>query len=128
MENSIKKETHKYVLFSLVWAVGYCFISLATSFQLLKDPAVTGLLVGGMILLAIRAITSYLKVFENLDEMLKRIQLEGLSIGFGISFLIILAYAPFYKIGAPAIKIDIVIVVLSVSMAMGIFVANRRMQ
>lgn len=128
MDKPIKEMTHKYILFSLAWALGYCFISLATSLQLLKDPAVTGLLMGGMVLLAIRIIKSYLGVFEKLDEMLKRIQLEGLSIGFGISFLTILAYAPFHKIGAPTLNIDFMIVIFSVSMAIGIFIANRRMQ
>ncbi len=128
MEKSIKELTHKYIFFSFAWAAGYCAISLATSLQLLKDPTITGFLVGGMILLAIRTINSYLKIFHKLDEMLKRIQLEGLAIGFGISFLIILAYAPFHKIGAPSIKIDFMIVLLSVSMAIGIYIANRRMQ
>ena len=128
MNKPINEVIQKYMLFSLAWAMGYCFISLATSLQMLKDPVITGFLVGGMVLLAMKAIKSYLLIFDKLDEMLKHIQLEGLSIGFGISFLIILAYAPFYKIGAPALKIDLVIVILSISMAAGIYISNRRRQ
>jgi len=126
MDKLSKSYTQRYVLFCFAWALAYCGISLATQFQLLSNPITTGLLVAGMVLLALIVIRSYLKVFNQLDEMFQRIQLEGFALAFGISFFLILIYAPFQKIGAPEITSDTAIVVLSFSMGLGLFLAKRK--
>lgn len=86
-----------------------------------------GALLIPMLLLAL-TFRAYLRFLRNLDEMLRRVQLEGAALGFAIAIALCCGYALLQSVGAPPPGIDAGIVVLSAGWAFGIVLAGRRIE
>lgn len=61
---------------------------------------------------AIGAMLAYLKFLRHADELLRRIQLEGLAIGFGAGIIFAVGYRLLEQAGAPMLGMDDVMLVL----------------
>ena len=113
-----------------VWIIAAA-LSFAIATLLIKARYVdTGVLGWGLALLtlglSILAFRSYLVFLRGADELLRRIQLEGLALGFGSGAVFMLSYRLFERLGAPKLDSGDPFVVMAVFWAIGQFIAMRR--
>ncbi len=55
-------------------------------------------------LVALAAILAYLRFLRQADELLRKIHLEGMALGFGVGFLIATGWPLFERAGAPPLE------------------------
>lgn len=74
----------------------------------------------------IGAVLAYMKFLRMADELMRKIQLEGLAVGFGVGLIFGLGYQVLEKAGAPHLEIDDLALVLMGGWMLGQVVATRR--
>jgi len=90
------------------------------------SPALQWLLVGTALLFAVEATRRYVLYLRQADELLRRIQLEALGLGFAAGAVVALLYPLFELLGAPALGGRGIAVVLLLAWAAGSWLAARR--
>ena len=78
--------------------------------------------------LAIVALIAYLKFLRMTDELQRRIQLEGLAIGFGATWIFGIGYLVLQSAGAPELPLTTLILVMTGGWIFGNYRAVRRYQ
>jgi hypothetical protein len=74
----------------------------------------------------IGAVLAYMKFLCMADELMQKIQLEGLAVGFGVGLIFGLGYQVVEKAGAPHLENDDLALVLMGGWMLGQFVATMR--
>ncbi len=74
----------------------------------------------------IAGLFAYLRFLREADEMIRRIQLEGLAIGFGVGVLFIMGYLLLERVGAPAINSHDTVAIMMLAWVFGQLMAMRR--
>lgn len=74
---------------------------------------------------ALAALRSYLRFLRMTDELQRRIQIEGLAIGFGITFVFAIGYLVLQSAGLPSLPLAAMILVMSGGWIAGNVVAMR---
>ena len=90
------------------------------------SPGLQWLLVGANLLFAVAAIRRYLLFLRAADELLRRIQLEALGLGFAAGAVVALLYPLLELLGAPELGGRAIAVVMFVAWAAGAWLATRR--
>jgi hypothetical protein len=123
------KDRHNLRIFN-VWIISAGLSFASTTFLVKARYIDTGVFGWGLALLtlglSILAFRSYLVFLRGADELLRRIQLEGLALGFGAGGVFMLSYRLFERLGAP--KLDSVdpFAVMMIFWAIGQYIAMRR--
>ena len=60
------------------------------------------------------------------DELIQKIQMEGLAVGFGVGVIFTLAYQTLEYVGAPKVELNDVLLVLIVGWMLGQIIAAWR--
>lgn len=83
-------------------------------------------LTGASVLCAAGAVRAYARFLHAADELLRKIHIEGLALGFGAGVVFMLSYRLFERLGAP--KLDVVdpVLVMVVFWAFGQWRGHRR--
>jgi hypothetical protein len=76
-------------------------------------------------ILAIGALVAYLRFLRMADEMQRRIQVEGLAIGFGTGWIFAIGYLVLQAAGAPAIPLTAIILIMTAGWIVGNIIAMR---
>jgi hypothetical protein len=76
-------------------------------------------------ILAVGALVAYLRFLRMADEMQRRIQIEGLAIGFGTGWIFAIGYLVLQSAGAPAIPLTAIILVMTAGWIVGNIIAVR---
>ena len=112
-----------------VWLLGWA-LSFAVSTILIKLdilPEIVGYcLVALTLVLGVGAIKRYISFLREADELLKKIQLEALAIGFGGVAVFALAWRLLEQLGAPVIPGAGLVSIMLVSWAVGQRIGIRR--
>lgn len=114
----------------IFWTFGFAVLYLATTAWLRSDgvPS-TGVALAaaaGCTLVGVGALGAYRKYLREADELTRRIQLEGVAIGFGVGLLFVMTYQLFETSGAPELSISDAAVVMSVGYVAGVLLSSRR--
>lgn len=88
--------------------------------------ALPWLLTGLTLVLAIQAIRVYLVFLRGADELLRRIQMEALALGFGSGAVFSLLYPLLERLGAPELDGHATAVVMLLSWSAGSWLGTRR--
>ena len=83
-------------------------------------------LTGLTLVLSLGAFHSYVVFLRAADELLRRIQLEGLALGFGAGAVFMLCYRLFERLGAPKLDSADPFIVMAVFWAIGQYIGFRR--
>ena len=123
-----KKNQYRFVLFTLLWAV----VFTGANYILKQDyefsaPVAFGIAVVPTIA-GIYALLAYMKFLREADEMIRKMQFEGLAFGFGIGVIFTLSYQVFERAGAPHLELDDAAFVLMMGWVAGQLLAFRRYQ
>ena len=76
-------------------------------------------------LLAFAALVSYMRFLRMTDEMQRRIQIEGLAVGFGVGWIFAIGYLVMQSAGAPELPVTAMILVMTGGWIAGNLLAIR---
>lgn len=115
-----------FSLWCFLWAVGFCL----TVYVVKKFPDALGPVAWALALvpiaLGIPALRAFLRFLREADEFTRKIQLEGISLGFGAGFLFGMGYYTLQQFGAPPLPIIVATVPMAFGWALGsLLVASR---
>ncbi len=114
----------------LAWVFAWMAAFLLVTWILRSDSPPTGatawLLALAPNVLGIIAALSYVRFLRDADELVRRIQLEGLAIGFGIGAVFGIGYQLAERAGAPEIATGDVVAVMAIAWGLGQLVAAWR--
>ena len=114
-----RRNQYWFSAWTLAWAVSY----VAASWTLKGDSdlatPLVWLLVAVPNIVAIGVVFAYLRFLRMADELLRKIQLEGLALGFAAGVLVTAGYQLVEAAGAPQLETDHIIVVMIFSWTIG---------
>lgn len=94
----------RFNLLILIWALAWSGALLALAADGLVPASLRVLTAATPVALALGAIGAYLHFLRHADELLRKIHLEGLAIGFGFGFLLATSWSMLRGIGAPPLQ------------------------
>lgn len=112
------------------WLVAWAIATvLAYRFVSGMDP-VTGVagyvIVAVPILLGLATLWSFCRFLRDADELLRKIQLEALSIGAGVGLVFLMSWQLLEKLGAPEADLLTAAVVILLAIGLGQWLGTRR--
>jgi hypothetical protein len=72
------------------------------------------------------ALLAYVRFLRQADELLRRVSMEGLALGFGVGWLFMTGWRLLERAGAPGLDIDDPLMVMVIAWAVGQWLAWRR--
>lgn len=76
--------------------------------------------------MAVVSMLVYLRYLRMADELLRKIQFEGLAFGFGVGIIIGLVYPTFELVGAPVLDLNTLVAIMMFAWAFGQIFGARR--
>lgn len=113
-------------VWSLLWAAAFTAVMVALQYVPAISGALAWLLAMVPILLGIQTIRVHLRFLREADEFTRKIQLEGIAIGFGAGAIFCISYPLLQQVGAPELAPAFAIVPLTLGWAVGSFVVAAR--
>ncbi|HEU5161666.1 MAG TPA: hypothetical protein VFV54_00840, partial [Thermoanaerobaculia bacterium] len=99
------------------WAISAALLFVATTL-LLDGGIIAGplawALAAATVIVALFAVRAYRAFLHGADELLRKIQLEGLALGFGAGVVFMLGYRLLERLGAPKLDVNDPLLVLVV--------------
>jgi hypothetical protein len=96
---------------------------MAAAARLIEDGTVTGaaawIAAAVPTPLAIGVVVTFLRYLREADELLRKVQVEGLAIGFGAGIVFAFGYGVFELAGAPALDTHELIIVMTLGWVLG---------
>ncbi len=115
-----------FIAWLTAWAVTY----LAASWVLQEDPlpatAVSWALAIVPTAFGVTALFAYLHFLRMADGPLRQVQLDGLAFGFGAGVISAVGYRLFEYVGAPAMRVSHIVLVMLFGWAVGQLLSMRR--
>ena len=121
-----RKNSRRFALWCLAWAVAYVAAHKIMKSNMDLAIEVTWLLVATPIVLMVVAVFSYLNFLRRADELLQKIQLQGLAMGFGAGVVFVTGYQLLEAAGVQEMQTDHLIVVMMFSWAGGQLLGSWR--
>jgi hypothetical protein len=122
------RDTRNIRIFT-IWCLASAVMFVGVTFLIKKDvihgPLAWSLAIANFIV-AFLAARSYLVFLRGADELLRRIQLEGLALGFGAGAVFMLSYRIFERLGAPKLDSAHPYLVMAIFWAIGQYIGSRR--
>ena len=111
------------------WSIAWAAAQIGAAWVVKSYDSIAGPIAWLIALLpnvfAIGALVAYLRYLRMADEMQRRIQIEGLAIGFGTGWVFAIGYLVLQSAGAPAISLTTVILVMTAGWLVGNIIAVR---
>lgn len=121
-----RRNQYVFVAWCFAWAV----IFTASNWLLKSDYALsaTAAWLAAIVpnLIGIGMVLAYLKFLRQADELIRKMQVEGLAMGFGVGILFALGYQVFERAGAPHLELDDLAVIMMAGWMAGQLVAYWR--
>jgi hypothetical protein len=113
-------------LWSFVWAAGFSAVMIALSFYpQLKGP-LAWLLAMIPIALSVPLVNSLLRFLREADEFMRKVQLEGIAMGYGAGSIFCMGYFTLEQVGAPELSMIFALLPLTFGWAVGSFLVAYR--
>lgn len=111
------------------WAISSALLFAGTT--LLLDGGLVGgpaawALVAATVGAALLTVRAYRVFLRGADELLRKVQLEGLALGFGAGVVFMLGYRLLERLGAPKLDVNDPLLVLVVFWSIGLWIGVRR--
>lgn len=115
-------------LVAFTWAVTYCVATyfLRSEFNLPVTVAV--ILVAVPAVLGAVMLWSWVRFLRGCDEMMRKLHLEALAIGFGITVLAIITASLLDAAGVPPLSVNSILVIAGFAYMSGVAYSTRRYQ
>ena len=114
-----QRNRNRFATWCMAWAVTYVAAHWVLKADLDLATPLVWLLVAVPILTILAAVFSYLHFLRNADELLRKIQLQGLAMGFGAGVVFVTGYQLLEAAGAAQMQTDHLIMVMIFSWVAG---------
>ena len=114
-----RRNQNRFIVWMLAWMVSYVIASWMLKADLDLTAPLVWFLVAAPNLIGIAAVFAYLRFLRMADGLLRKIQLEGLALGFAAGVLVTAGYQLAEAAGAPQLGTDHIIVVMIFSWTIG---------
>jgi hypothetical protein len=115
-----------FSIWTMAAAVSFATATILIGERIIDRGVLAWSLAGLTLLLSLLAIRSYLIFLRAADELLRRIQLEGLALGFGAGAVFMMSYRLFERLGAPKLDSNDPFIIMAVFWALGQYIGMRR--
>jgi hypothetical protein len=113
-------------VWTLVWGVSF----VAATMALERFPQLEGALawVVAMVpfVVGVPTVRVYLRFLREADEFMRKVQFEGIALGFGAGSIFCIGYHTLEQVGAPALPMAVALVPMSLGWAIGSFLVAAR--
>jgi predicted membrane-bound spermidine synthase len=124
---SDRRNQYRFLRWAAAWAVSFVGASwLLRAADVGLDGWTVWAVAVAPNLLAVAAGAAYVRFLREADELIRRIQLEALAIGFATALFVGLGYALLEHAGAPELGVGNLTVVMMVAFALGGLVGLKR--
>jgi hypothetical protein len=122
-------DRHNYSIFTawfVGWAVTFLACTIVVDGGVVPAGAASWLVAMAPNILAIATVLAYVRFLRDSDELMGRIQLEGLALGFGVGLFFAMGYRLLERAGAPDLDINDIATPMLVGWVVGQLIALRR--
>jgi len=116
----------RVLLWMLTFALAYVAAAAALRFRAALPAALPWLAVGAALALAFQVTRSYVQFLRGADELLRRIEIEALALGFAAGSAFAMLYPLLVRLGAPAVDGYWTALVMMLGWAAGGWLGLRR--
>ena len=120
-----QRNNQKFTLWCLAWAIAI----IAATWAIKSIPGLPSIVTWTVAivpnLFAFLALISYMRFLRMTDEMQRRIQIEGLAVGFGVGWIFAIGYLVLQAAGAPELSVTAMILVMTGGWIAGNILAIR---
>jgi hypothetical protein len=121
-----RRHQRRYLLASLAFALAYVAASAGLRWRAALPAPVPWALVALATACAGLAIVRFVAFLRAADELMRRIQMEGLAVGFGAGVALTMLYPLFARLGAPPLASFVVPLVMFAAWTVGSWLGMRR--
>lgn len=97
---SDRRNQRWFVALLVAWALSFAAATRTLRLDTLQTPT-TWLAAIAPVVLGLVAVFLYLRMLRGMDELIRRVQLEGLGLGFGVGLVFVAGYGLLELAGAP---------------------------
>lgn len=115
----------RLIWWSLAWAGSVLLATALLSSDRVEGPG-AWLMAAGCTVIGIGGLAAFRRYVAEADELTRRIQLEGISFGFGIGLLVALSSQLFDDAGAPTLSASMAGTVMIFGYIGGVMMATQR--
>lgn len=119
-------DSYQLLGWTLAWAIAF----VGASWFLRGEPTISAgtawIVAVAPNLLALAVVIVYLRFLRDADELVRRIQLEGLAFGFGVGVIFSMGYQLLERAGAPSLSPSDVAAIMMFAFVVGVVRANRQ--
>lgn len=108
------------------WMASYVLVTLVLVRGLLPAGLPSYSAVAGSVALGVAAMVAYVRFLREADELLRKIQLEAVALGFAGGFVAYFGIELLMRAGVPGLEIDDLFTVMFVCYLAGLFLGTRR--
>lgn len=122
------RNNRQFTLWCIAWAA-----AIITATWIIKSfdglpPALLWIIAVLPNVLAFGALVAYLRFLRMTDELQRRIQVEGLAVGFGVGWIFAIGYLVLQAAGAPELPVPAMVLVMTAGWIGGTLRAVRHYQ
>ncbi len=121
-----RRNLRRFNLWTFAWVAGWLATILLIRVRGLAAGPVAYALVLATVLLGLQTVRAYLRFLRQADELLRKIQLEALALGFGAGAVFMVAYRLCELLGAPRLNAADPLFVMALTWAASQILVARR--
>lgn len=114
-----RRNQYYFLAWSLLWGVGFVAATWAQRPDVGLDDRFAWAVAAGPLVLSIPPLLAYLRFLRMTDELLRKIQLDGLALGFAAGIIVALGYPFLERAGAPGLGSTGIVIVMMAAWAVG---------
>jgi hypothetical protein len=107
-----RRNQYRFAAWTFAWSLSYVAASWTLKADLDLATPLVWFLVAAPNLIAVVTVFAYLRFLRMADELLRKIQLEGLALGFAAGVLVTAGYQLAEAAGAPQLETDHIILTM----------------
>lgn len=125
MTDRDRRNLGRFNFWVIVWMVVFLAATVAVAEEWISGPAAV-VLASAPIALSLAAAWCYLRFLRQADELLRKIHLEALALGFGAGAVLMLGYRLLERVGAPPMDSGDPVMAMFLGWALGLWIGTRR--
>jgi hypothetical protein len=114
-----RRNQYYFLAWCLLWAVGFVAAAWAQRPDVGLGGAALWAVAAAPLALSIPPLLTYLRFLRMTDELLRKIQLDGLALGFGAGLILALGYPFLERAGAPELGSSGIVMAMLIGWAVG---------
>ncbi len=113
-------------MWSVVWGAAFSAVATALPALTQVQGPFAWLLAAIPIIVSVPTVRAYLRFLREADEFMRKVQLQGIAIGYAAGFVFCFVYAVLERAGAPELPMMLALVPMSIGWAAGSFLVAAR--